>query len=106
MKPLTWRISHGRLPTSDRLAPFLVGISTLCGLCGEEEETLDYLFIGCSFFKVWSQVLSRMLGATIFQDNAQHLIGKWHMRWTLKGDRLISSSGSFYMRVYGSRGEK
>lgn len=54
LKLLIWRISLGWLPTCNRLATFMTGIPTVCVLCGDE-ESMDHLFIECSFLKeVWT----------------------------------------------------
>lgn len=85
----------------DRLDPFMTCISTQYALC-EEEETLDHLFTGGSFSKeVWTQVLSRLPGATIPQDKVHQLIRNWHKRWILKDDRLIWCP---FMRPFGLYG--
>ncbi|MQL88738.1 hypothetical protein Taro_021305 [Colocasia esculenta] len=57
VKVLIWRVSHGRLPTCDRLAAFVQHIQTRCSLCGEDEEDLDHFFVGCSFARsLWGRV--------------------------------------------------
>lgn len=58
------------------------------GLCGEE-DVLDHLFVGCSSKEVWTQLLCRFPDTVCLADSVQLLIGRWHRRWTLKGDRLL-----------------
>lgn len=55
-KLLIYRVSYGRLPTQYRLL-FLQGISSTCCLRGDEDETLDHLFVGYIYLQgVWEEL--------------------------------------------------
>ncbi|MQM03168.1 hypothetical protein Taro_035941, partial [Colocasia esculenta] len=75
---LIWRISHGRLPIRDRLRRFILDMQPTCVLCGDEDETISHLSVGCSYFQdVWREV-GRKTRFNLGQlRNVHHLLWQW-----------------------------
>lgn len=59
-------------------------ISIRCYFCGDEEETLNHLFTGCSYSQeLWTQFVSRIHCAIGSPDSVVDLIRHWHGKWAL-----------------------
>ncbi|CAH9137685.1 unnamed protein product [Cuscuta epithymum] len=57
IKHFFWQVCSGLLPTKINLKSRKVNCSSVCGLCGEEEESLQHLFISCRVSKeAWAAV--------------------------------------------------
>lgn len=68
-----WRIANGFLPTMYNLKIRHLAANTLCPVCRAEEETVEHLFMDCSFTR---QVL-RGLGVSISTCNREPIWKKW-----------------------------
>ncbi|MQM09484.1 hypothetical protein Taro_042355 [Colocasia esculenta] len=90
VKLSAWRISHGRLRTRDRLVCFMPDLSTNCCLCGAKGETLDHLFVGCSYSQEVWMVIARRVGSSIsLRVEVCCLLLEWERPWPLKLDRVV-----------------
>ena len=55
-----WLFFHQRVPVRHRITKFNNQIGeVLCGLCNEEEETLEHLFLSCTWAREFWQLLSQ-----------------------------------------------
>jgi hypothetical protein len=57
-----WLAAHYRVPTVDNLQSFGMHIAeNRCALCGQDQETINHLFLLCTFTKqVWSYITHRL----------------------------------------------
>ncbi|XP_058734045.1 uncharacterized protein LOC131605718 [Vicia villosa] len=54
-----WLLCHGHLSTKDRLCRFGIIDSSMCSMCGQEEETADHVFFSCiKTAGIWQGVLN------------------------------------------------
>ncbi|MQL87522.1 hypothetical protein Taro_020063 [Colocasia esculenta] len=105
VKLLAWRISHGRLPTQDRLPRLLPDMIPICYLCGAEEESLDYLFVGyfCSQ-GVWMEVTRRTSCIINLWRDVRCLLREWTALGPLSW--IGQCGGLSFMLLYGHCGER
>ncbi|MQL92662.1 hypothetical protein Taro_025291 [Colocasia esculenta] len=90
VKVLLWRISIGRLPMWDRMHRLLLGIQTTCVLCGEEDESLDHIFAGCSYSRrVWMEVAVRTHCTIGHHFEVRQMIEQWDRQWPTIGDITV-----------------
>ncbi|MQL87858.1 hypothetical protein Taro_020411 [Colocasia esculenta] len=90
VKVLVWRISHGRLPTCDKLHSFLHHISMLHSLCGEEDEDMDHIFVACSFAKgIWEKFGQCIQQVMPQWERVQDLFTSWQRSWFNKADKVM-----------------
>ncbi|XP_039002231.1 uncharacterized protein LOC120128656 [Hibiscus syriacus] len=85
---IAWMVILDRLPTKDRLARFGIVTVNVCGLCGDDQESQNHLFLECSFVRViWKAILHAcglQLQMLTCWDDAMH----W-MTSNLKGKSLL-----------------
>lgn len=90
VKVLIWRITLGRLPTSDRLARFMEDIHTTCALCGVEEESLNHLLITCTYtMEVWEAILRKVKIHLLFPQEVPTLLNMWGNRINKQEDLKV-----------------
>ncbi|XP_042483849.1 uncharacterized protein LOC122064192 [Macadamia integrifolia] len=44
-----WRMAHGKLPTDESIQKRGIALVSRCSLCGVEVESMDHIFLQCSF---------------------------------------------------------
>ncbi|KAE8693577.1 hypothetical protein F3Y22_tig00110809pilonHSYRG00241 [Hibiscus syriacus] len=90
---IAWMVILDRLPTKDRLARFGIVTVNVCGLCGDNQESRNHLFLECSFARViWKAILHAcglQLQLLTCWDNAMH----W-MISNLKGEDFMELVGA------------
>jgi hypothetical protein len=75
-----WQVMHERVWTSERLQSRGLDSHGPCALCSQEVESLNHLFVGCSFSReIWFKCLHR-LGLQQFMPAATDTLLKWWFR--------------------------
>ncbi|KAL8511863.1 hypothetical protein ACS0TY_018337 [Phlomoides rotata] len=65
---LIWRAIWGKIPTADWLRHFGVLGPTVCFLCHNASETLDHIFVHCSFTRTLLCKVANLFGLTLYYD--------------------------------------
>ena len=66
----SWLVLKHRILTSDRLNRLHIAPPFKCVLCEEHEETMDHLFVTCSFsYQCWCFILSKLNHLTPLPNN-------------------------------------
>lgn len=97
-----WMNVQDRLPTAVRLHKLKIEVDTQCGICHNQEETREHLFVQCEFArKVWNRVLSWL-------QRQQYTPNSWsqHQQWMLqeikrKSQQAILLKSTFTEVLYG-----
>lgn len=86
IKNFIWRLLIGALPTSSNLRKRGLGISSFCPICCSEIESLEHLFLECSWVKtVW---YGSMLHWSMESNDIYNF-----KSWFLEKINLIENSG-------------
>ncbi|CAH9118973.1 unnamed protein product [Cuscuta epithymum] len=82
IKVFQWKMLHGILPITDRLARFnMVLRPSICPLCRKHEDSMDHVFISCTVVTpVWYYFQS-ILGITLCSTTDMR---QMMMHWWLK----------------------
>ncbi|CAN1217919.1 Putative ribonuclease H protein At1g65750 [Linum perenne] len=73
-----WCCFHGRILTLDNLRIRGFTLPNWCALCQKQEESIDHLFIHCSFVSgIWGKVSSRLSISGPLPGGVQDLIKGW-----------------------------
>ena len=70
-----WTTIHGKIITIDNLMKRGFQIPNRCYMCKREEESINHLFLHCSFSsKVWGRILQKLKVNWVFNEDMGHLV--------------------------------
>ncbi|CAL1376876.1 unnamed protein product [Linum trigynum] len=76
-----WTLSHGRIPTIDKLQRVGWELANRCELCRQSEETQDHLFASCGYsMNVWNLIGSKCRINTQPRSSIIDVIRSWPSR--------------------------
>ncbi|XP_070031558.1 uncharacterized protein [Nicotiana tomentosiformis] len=91
-----WLLLHGRLPTKDRLANWVLSVTPHCVMCQGQVETREHLFVQCSYaIELWKKIIKWIQGG-------QMITSCWdqHLQWIIKQGKGKSNKASIFRMIY------
>ena len=74
----TWLAIKHRILTSDRLVRLSIASPFRCVLCGEEDESIDHLFVNCQFaYQCWMFILNKLKYFTPLPNKIWDIFQAW-----------------------------
>ncbi|MQM10100.1 hypothetical protein Taro_042989 [Colocasia esculenta] len=61
---------------------FACGTTAVCVLCGKEKESINHIFVGCSFARVvWTKMAARTHATLPLHSDVRMRMEKWRRHW-------------------------